>query len=161
MAIDVGVKGALITGGLGRPACSGLITAFPFQLLCIKLPPEPIPPARGTGGSIPLAPGEIHGFYKPVDPKIYVPDTKTTPTQQDGEFVDPKVFGKRHVVIKVTSRFFKGEKEFIIPEKRYNTVFKVMNIVNRTMERMTMVATSIRNVATRAKVYIKNLRRHK
>lgn len=154
------VTTAIITGGMGIgiPACSGLITAFPFQLLCIKLPP---PPLRMGGGSIPLAPGEIQGFYKPVDPNIYIPDTKTTPTQQDGEFVDPKVFGKRHVAIKVTSRFFEGEKEFLIPEKRYSVVFKVMNVVNRTMEHMSMVATNIRNIATRAKVYIKNLRRHK
>lgn len=161
-AVDVGIKGAIITGGLGRSACGGLITTFPFQVLCTSIPIPPTPVVRdGGGGSIPLRPGEVQNLYKPVDPKVYVPDTKTQQTEQEGEFVDLSVYGKRQVTMTVTSRFFEGEKEFIVPEKRYNTVFKVLSIINKTMERMSIVANNIKSIASRAKVTLKNFRRHK
>ncbi len=65
MVIDVGIKGGIITGGLGRPACKGMITMLPFQLACFILPV----PASHVGGSIPLHPGEIQNFYQPNDPQ--------------------------------------------------------------------------------------------
>lgn len=146
--IDVGIKGGLITGGLGRPACQGIITMLPFQLGCfIIVPPPPIVPPKPTneGGSIPLEPGEIHDFYQPVDSGTL-----------EGEFVDPRVYGKRLVKLKIISPFFEGEKEYLISERRAKYIIKAMNIANVTRERMNVMASNIKTVATRAKVWIKN-----
>lgn len=55
--------GGLITGGFLLDACAGLGTTYPFHVFAI----ESIRPVIiGGGGSRPLAPGEIHTFFKPV-----------------------------------------------------------------------------------------------
>ena len=126
--VDIGLKGGLLTGGLGRPACQGIITMLPFQLGCFKFVPPPPPPPPvippsppGEGGVIPLAPGEIHDFYQPVDGEGL-----------EGTLADPSVYGKRMVRILVTSRFFEGEKEFMVSEKRGKYIIKAVNIINNT-----------------------------
>ena len=144
--VDVGLKGGIITGGLGRPACQGMIINTPFQLACfVFIPPEPAKPTN-DGGSIPLEPGEIQDFYQPVD------------LPSEGDFVDPSVYGKRVVKVIVRSKFLESEKEFMITEKQMKNIFKVANIVNVTKERMNVVFKGIRNIASRAVVTIKNLR---
>lgn len=149
MPVDVGIKGGLITYGLGRPACKGIITMSPFQLACfIKV----VKPPSTPGGSIPLAPGEIHGFYKPVDPDSF----GKLPTE--GEFVDPKVYGKRKVLIKITSEYFKGEKEYLVPINRVKVIVKVINIVNKTITHLRVGITNFKQLATKAKIIIKNLK---
>lgn len=153
MTIDIGVKGAIITGGLGRPACKGIITILPFQVFGDTV-------FKVLGGSIPLAPGEIQNFYKPVDDKVHIPDSEES-TESNGEFVDSSVYGKRVVGVKITSEFFKGEKQFIIPVNRAKVIFKVANIINSTMKKMQVTVNNLKNIAARTKVYIKNLRKHK
>lgn len=146
--VDVGLKGGIITGGLGRPACQGMITMLPFQLGCFVFIPPPPPTKAVSGGAIPLAPGEIADFYQPVDTQL-----------SDGKFVDPRVYGKRVVKVIFKSKFLENEKEFLVPEKRMKNVFKVLNVINVTTQRMHVVVDDIWNIATRAIVTIKNLRK--
>lgn len=149
MAVDVGVKGGIITGGLGRPACHGMITMFPFSLYCEIVPPPP-QPIQG-GGSIPLAPGEIQNFYQPVDTSLGVPT-------KEGQFVDPRVYGKK--LVKVTLKFNEHtvQKEYLVTEKRAKHVVTIINLVNATKARMKVMANNIHRVTTRAVVMVKNLR---
>lgn len=146
--IDVGLKGGLVTFGLGRPACQGMITMMPFQLACfLPAPPPPPPPVPGvSGGTIPLEPGEIHDFYQPVA------------IDNEGNFVDPKVYGKKHVIIRVKSEFFEGEREFLVPTKRVKSIVKAVNIVNTTISRMKVSVSNLKQLAIRATVTIKNLK---
>ena len=144
--IDVGLKGGIITGGLGRPACKGMIINAPFQLACFVVE---IPKKAVSGGSIPLAPGEIQGFYKPVDPSIY-----TQPTE--GNLVDPSVFGKTVVKVRVTSKFFEGEKEYLLTDKKAKFVITAANIANVTTKQIKVMAQNIKTIANTAKTWIKN-----
>lgn len=146
MAVDVGIKGGIITGGLGRPACHGMITMFPFSLYCAVVPA----PLQG-GGSIPLAPGEIQNFYQPVDSSL-----GTKPSE--GQFVDPRVYGKK--LVKVTLKFNEHtvHKEYLVTEKRAKHVITVVNLVNATRAKMKVMASNIHRVTTRAVVIVKNLR---
>lgn len=151
MPVDVGIPGAIITGGLGRPACRGMITSLPFQLVCEVIVP-PIPPTKAvSGGSIPLAPGEIQDFYQPVDSSL-----GTQPSE--GQFADPSVYGKK--VVKVTMRFQDHvvEKEYLVTDKRAKHVIRIINLVNATKARMKVMASNIHRVTTRAVVKVKNLR---
>ena len=150
---DVGLKGGIITGGLGRPACMGIITVLPFQLACFKFIPPPPPPtpidkatAGQGGGVIPLEPGEIHDFYQPVDVDGL-----------EGTLADPSVYGKRMVKLKFTSRFFEGEKEFMLSERHGKYAIKAANIVNSTMEGMKVTAKNIRHIATDGIIKIKKV----
>ena len=60
--------GTIITNGLGGTACAMINGAFRLGpcLLTVITPVEPHSPIF-EGGSVPLAPGEIHGLYKPVE----------------------------------------------------------------------------------------------
>jgi hypothetical protein len=141
MTVDVGFTGGIITGGLGRPACRGIIMNLPFRLACLAFP-SPL------GGSIPLEPGEIHDFYTPVELQNI-----------DGRLVDPKAYGKKTVKIKVESRFFKNEKEYLVSESTAKRLVKIANMANVTRGRIKVAITEIRKVATRATVRIKNLKK--
>ena len=147
--IDVGLKGGLVTFGLGRPACQGMITMMPFQLACfLPAPPPPPPPVPGvSGGTIPLEPGEIHDFYQPVD------------LDSEGTFVDPSVYGKKHVVIRVKSEFFEGEKEFLVSTERVKGVVKAVNIINTTITKIRAAVQNLKQYAIKATITVKNLKR--
>lgn len=147
--INVGLKGSIITGGLGRPACRGMIINFPFQLACFVVPPPPPPPPSSTtGGSIPLKPGEIQGFYQPVDPGMI-----------EGTLVDPRVWNKKKVRIRVTSERFNMEKEYLVPVQGVRALVRVANIANTTKKNINIAVSSMRRVVTEAIVRVKNLRK--
>lgn len=146
MAIDVGLKGGIITGGLGRPACHGIILNLPFRLACFRVRPH----SSGLGGAIPLEPGEIHDFYQPVQdlPDGLVHDKP----------VDPRVWGKKPVKITIESKFFKNEKEFLVPMEKARFAISVINFINKTTTQMKVAVTNMKQFASKAKVTIKNLK---
>lgn len=147
-SIDIGLKGGLITGGLGRPACQGLIINAPFQLACfVFIPPDP---EGVTGGAIPLAPGEIHDLYQPVTDFGY--------DFINPETVRPEVFGKKHVRIKVTSELFKGEKEFLVNIEKARIIVKALNFINATQKNIKIGINRIKVIATKAKVMLKKFK---
>lgn len=148
--IDVGLKGGLITGGLGRPACQGMITMLPFQLGCFVFvpPPPPRPPAQGLGGSIPLEPGEIHDLYQPVDTEFL-----------NGDLAKPEAFGKKMAKLIIKSEKFNVEKEYMLTERKAKAVVKAMNIVNMTRENMKVVVSGLTRFVDGVSVKVRNLRK--
>ena len=97
--------GGIITNGLGLDACKGLVTTTQFHLFCFGVFVPPVIPPKTPfegGGSFPLAPGEIQGFYKPVQPGEL---PFLTPYDYD-----PLAKKKRHVILSVTFGEKKREK---------------------------------------------------
>ena len=78
---------------------------------------------------------------------------------RDGKLADPSVYGKKVVKIVFRSKFLEQEKEFLVPEKRMKNIFKVIEIVNVTKERIKITFKGISSVASRASVIVKNLRK--
>ncbi len=152
MAISLDVKGGIITGGLGRPACKGMITMATFSLWCEVEPPKE--PVTQGGGSIPLAPGEIANLYQPVEggaEAVGLPGG-------EGNFVNPAAYGKRvvRVAVKLNDRVF--EKEYLVTDKRAKSVITIVNLINVTKDRMMVMASNIQRITTSAVVKVKNLR---
>lgn len=144
MAVDVGIKGAIITRGLGRSACFGMITADPFGLVCLAI----VPPRSLEAGSIPLEPGEIQDFYQPVPPE-YV----------EGTLADPRVWNKKKARIKIFSDKFKIDKEYLVTEDKAKMIVKVLNIINATRSNMKVAITEVKRITTRAIVKVSNIRK--
>ena len=147
--IDVGLKGGLLTGGLGRPACMGIITMLPFQLGCFLFEPPPPPPEpRPEGGAIPLEPGEIHDFYQPVDYDFI-----------NGDFAKPETYGKKMAKLTFRSELFNVEKEYMLSERKAKAVVRVMKIANVTRKGMRVTANNIKRFVDGVSVKVKNLRK--
>lgn len=131
----------LITKGLGGPACQGLITGY-FYLGIFKAQVIITPPTSGGGGgSIPLRPGEIKDFYKPVQPnKTYFPKKDLT-----------------DVTVKITFR----NETFITTYKVRPTfatvIAKIININNITVDRIRVTAQNLEVTAKRLVATVKNL----
>lgn len=159
---------AIITKGLtcgldNIPACqNGLITTH-FSLYCIAPPEPPEPPVKpitgGGGGYYPghawnkIDPGQLSNFYKPVPNVPYY----IVPPDREHEFFKRH----KHVVIKVQFGQTIVEKEYSVSVDRANTIVKVTNIVNNTMDKIKITGSNLRQLATTAVVKIKNLKRIK
>lgn len=133
---------SIITGGLGcLPACESIITAqFGLGGLCKVV----VEVQDGGGGSYPLAPGEIANLYQPVDyPKV--------PKTSDGveHYVPSDPFAIKHTV-KITIEFKgkKTEKEFLVGAHRAHLMVKAANFINKTQERIGVVASNIKRVVS-------------
>jgi len=144
MAVDVGITGGIITGGMGRPACRSIITMSIFSLYADV--------SSVTGGGIPLAPGQIKDFFQPVD------TTNITQNPVEGDFVNPAVYGKKLVRVGIKFNEHTMEKEYLISEQRAKHVISVINLVNGAKTRLNAVTSNIRTVTTRLNVVAKNLR---
>lgn len=143
---------SIITGGLGcLPACESIITAqFGLGGLCTVT----VEIQDGGGGSYPLAPGEIANLYQPVD-------YPSVPKTSDGvEYYVPNDSLKSKHVVKVTVEFKgrKTEREFLVNEKRAHMMVKAANFVNKTHERINVVASNIRRVVNHS-VKVLNFRK--
>jgi len=145
--------GVLITNGLGSEACGPLITSSKFHLfgcdVTIIIPPAII---SSGGGNYPLAPGEIQNFYQPVDKgsKFYTPLN-----------IDPTKSLKKYVIVKLTINNKTHEKEFLLKEKPYKALLKILNLENTTTKQ---IKISINNLLVKLHditVKIKNLRKNK
>ncbi len=152
MAISLDVKGGIITGGLGRPACKGLITMGTFSLWCEVVPVKE--KGGNSGGSIPLAPGEIAGLYQPVEggsSAVGLPGG-------EGALVNPAAYGKRvvRVAVRLNDRLF--EKEYLVSDNRAKHVIKIVNLINATRTKMMVMASNIKRITTNAVVKVQNLR---
>lgn len=132
----------LVTYGLGVDPINGgfpgLITAWHFQLLCFDLRVD----LFQVGGSRPLAPGEIQNFYTPVDPRCYIP--------------------QKHVQLCVTL-IRDGEKifftrDYIVTVRQASMVVKITRIINKTHERLSVLAQNFRRAIDNS-VITTNLKR--
>lgn len=146
----------LLTKGLGvdLPACKTLITMqFNLFTLDVSVPLG----SAGYGGSPPLAPGEIHDFYKPIDPETF-PDPL-----DPSFFTNPIVTGEPRTVkeivtikMKIGDRII--EKEFAVPKKRIKIIVKVANIINSTRDKFNIVISNIKRVKNNITTRIFNFR---
>ena len=143
--------GGIITNGLGLNACTGMIITTQFHLFGFEVVVPPVQTPFEGGGSFPLAPGEIQGFYKPVQPGEL---PFLTPYDYD-----PLAKKKRHVIMSVTFGERKIEKEYLVSDKRANTVVSVINLLNNTKQKISVVAAGLKRITTSAIIRIKNLRR--
>lgn len=143
------VKTQIITGGIScLPACSGgLINSWIFNLAgCVEVIVSPM-----VGGAYPLAPGEVAKLYQPVDPSD-TPPFYVRPGEKD-IFTD-----RHHVLIRVKFNGKVTEKEFIVSPRRAQTIVRVANFVNRTQERIQVMAKNFRKITNRV-VNVTNFRK--
>jgi len=138
----------LITGGLGLPACSGLIVNTFGVTTCLTI--IPIRESGGSsGGSIPLLPGEIQNFYTPVDTQV----TKTN----TGNLAKPGIYGKKIVKITVSYKKMKTEKEFMINKEQEKMLVNILNLMNTTKSRIKITIDNLKKITNKLKIEIKNL----
>ncbi|MGI0075922.1 MAG: hypothetical protein ACREAU_00770 [Nitrosopumilaceae archaeon] len=140
----------IITGKFGvsciAAACDGLITA-PFSLYCIA---EPMVSVGHHGGSIPLPPGAIQNFYKPVEEPYLIPRDK-----------EHELFERKKIVVvelKIGEKVI--EKTYQVAEEFPSAIIDVLNMMNTTKERAKVVVDKVVSVASDAVVRIFNLRKY-
>lgn len=144
----------LLTRGLGvdLPACKTLIT-MNFHLFTLEV----IPGVAAYGGGVPLAPGEIKDFFKPIDPTTF-------PDPMDSSFFNnPVVTGEPRTVkeiitvkLKIGERTI--EKEFAVPKKRVKTIVKVANFINATKDKISITLSNIKRIKNNINTKIFNFR---
>lgn len=139
--------GAIITKGLGAPACNGLITTR-FDLLVFS---AHIATPADHGGSHPMLPGEIQNFYKevPAEQQPYL-----IPRDQNFDLTP-----KRHVVLTVKFGEKTLEKEFLVSDKRARMIVKILNFANTTKERVNVTLSGFKKVVKSTLIKVKNLRK--
>ena len=138
---------SIISFGLGGDATNMIINKFSLGFLGLDIIIEP--PYIGSGGSAPMAPGEIQNFYTPIDQKIY--DTH-----------------KKLVTIKFRLGTLESEGDFMLNPKPLNVLINVVNLINNTSNAISVSFKNIKykignvtfkNISTKiASVTIKKLR---
>lgn len=129
MSIFKHTYSGLITGGLGNPACCGLIT-MQFHVFKCKIEIITPPSGGGGGGSYPLAPGQIQNFYKPVQPdKFYVPRKPQYQTIIVRITMDGKVTTREYKTFPVVAK----------------AIAKIINITTLAYESIKVRANNLRN----------------
>lgn len=149
----------LLTGGLGvdLPACAMIITAK-FNLGPCGVAVSVGESANFAAGGPVLQPGEIHNLYQPVKNVDSIRNTYTQPEY----YVRPETPVKKNVV-KLTFRFGEKEttKEYLVRAERLKIVVKLIDIVNRTKDKASIIVKGMKKLATRAKLGIKWIRNRK
>jgi len=126
---------------------------------------ETVPPSGyvDAAGSKPYAPGEIAQLYQPIDPKTGLRiDAKNkdmeeylvVPVDKEAEYLA----GNRIITVKLNFAGKELEKVYSVSEHRAQKIIEVINVVNATRNRISVVAKGLRRVATEAVVSIRNLR---
>lgn len=137
--------GAIITNGLGLDAGDGTLITTSWHLLGLNIL---VSTEMGTsGGSYPLALGEIKNLYRPVPPEM---QPYLTPYNYDP-------FTKKSVVsVKVEFGKKTFEKNYLISKKRAKTAVSVLNFVNATKDKVSTTVKNLKAVAVRAIIRVKN-----
>lgn len=144
-------KGLFIDDGITDALAYGSVITPWFRLYIGQI----IPPnyqAGSNGGSKPLLPGQIQHLYKvlPQEQQYYV-----VPRDQEANFFSRnKVFNIELIFNDKTYM-----KQIEISDQRARTVFKVLNFVNSTKSKIEVAASGLRNVANKAVISVKNLRK--
>lgn len=128
----------LITGGLGLPACQGMIVNR-FHLFGCGIS---VSVHTESGGGPYPRPGawnvipDIQNFYKPVDPRNYL--------QQ-------QPWGRKthHVIVTITIDDQTTTKEYLVGEKFAHSIVKVADVINATMQRIRVLVSNIKKTAYR------------
>lgn len=116
----------LITGGLGMPACCGLITMGFGVFKCKIEIVTPIPPPNIGGGG----PYVANGFYIPMTKQL----THTT----------------KFVMVTVTYKEHTWKKAYVVDRIRAKIAVKVVDFINATRKRIDVGVSAIK----RARHYV-------
>lgn len=145
----------IITKGLGcgLPLDSGNITTH-FGLFCVQVIVPPQPPINvGSGGMIPLAPGQIANLYQPIGnqfaPVHDQPLNIHVPRGQEDNY-----FRKNYIV---TITIEDQERIYKVSPRTGNMVVNVLNFVNSAKDKVKVTINKI-NVK-RLSVEITNLKK--
>lgn len=123
-------------------------------------------PSRYTAaaGSKVYAPGEIAHLFQPIDPKtgLRIDANKkdgmeeylVVPIDKEAEFLS----GSRIITVKLSFAGKNMEKVYSVNEHRARTIIEVINVINATKSRISVVASGLKRVTTEAVVKIRNLR---
>lgn len=144
---------SIITKGLGcLPACGASLINSHFGLagLC-----EVTVTVAPTGGSPPLAPGEIGQMYQPVEPPPGFEDHPAFYTPQDGR--DPFSI-KQQVHIRIAFRDKVTERDYVVSPRRAAMIVSAANFINKTQERVDVAITNIKKAVNHS-VKIMNFRK--
>lgn len=132
MALINNAYGAIITKGLGFPACCYLLTA-PFGLAC-GCEITPVPPNVGTGGSTPVY---LTPLVVPLGQRI---DTNT-----------------RLVILTIKHREnLKWKKEYIISKRKAAILVEVLNFVNAVKDKTAITVSNLKQAALRVIAKVRN-----
>jgi hypothetical protein len=139
-AVSIGKYGGCL------PACSGSIITGTFNLAGAK---AFVAVTTGyVAGSYPLAPGEIHNLYRPVE-------------QQPGwwirrDDIDPFAKPKRLVHVRVMLNDDEYESWLLMSDKKANAAIKVVNFLNTSQQRVRATIKGFKHLKTTATVQVKN-----
>lgn len=139
----------IITKGLGRPACAGMIINYFSLMIDISVtPPEPPPTGGGGGGPYPgpawnvVSPGTFQNFYKPYSPEY----------QQ--YYLMPQV-RKRVVTVRVNFQGREIERIYEVSDKQADATIAIVNGITTLQQRIKVTISNIKRMAPT----ITNLRR--
>ena len=147
--------GGILTKGLGAPACCGLILAQFNLAKCCQYTVVVQDGGGGNGGSLPLAPGQIHNFYTPIgkpsplkpleymvpyNPPAPVDKIVITLTMKDQEPISKEYYSPRY-----RSKVLLNISQIAISSVGIISV-SVMNIRNRLKNRIRLVIDKFRTL---------------
>lgn len=140
------VTKGILTFGLGGNASNMIVgNIFNLGFFEVDVIVTPPPVGGGGGGSIPMRPGEIQNFYKPVQNEWQVPYLYPN---------DPRVA----VTIRVTFMGKIIEKNYKVQPKRGDIIITILNMINTIRSRISVTVKNIRRIPSRIITYVKNLR---
>lgn len=124
---------------------------------------EAVPPTGyvAAAGSRVYAPGEFAASLKFIDPKTGLATDKSSmeeylvvPMDKEAEYLG----GSKIITVKLNFAGKNMEKVYSVSENRAKTIIEVINVVNATKKRISVVASGLKHVTTEAVVKIRNLR---
>ena len=135
MALFTNTYSGLITKGLGMPsACCGLLT---MGFGVFKCTITVTPPLVGGGGGGPYPPSMIHNPARGTPTKGFI--NYHTPR-------DPRTVSNRfiHITLKMGDKTF--EKIFSTDDNNAEKVVKVVSVINKAKDRISIVINSIKSM---------------
>lgn len=139
----------IITGGLGAPACRGLLTAD-FSLAGCTFEVH-----VGGGGPYPgpainkLSPGEIHNFFKPINPEST--DWLVKKDFPAGDY--------KQVTIKMTLRNKEYHYDTLVSKETAKDVITISKIATKIRDDIKIAVNTIEHQINKATISVKNFLR--
>ena len=134
--------GGILTKGLGAPACCGLVLTQFNLAKCCQYTIEVTPIENGGGGgSRPLAPGEIHNFYSPINqpnrltPLVYLQPLNNVPSPVDKITITLSIKNQDPI-----------KKEYYVPRYKSKVILNVSRVLTSSFG---LISVSIHNIKNR------------
>ena len=128
------VAPGIITFGLGDNQTAMIIGQFHLGFYVTVTVPPPGDGGGTSGGSVPLRPGQVQNFYRPLYGDQPIP-----------------------VSLKISFRDSEIEKIYLMSPRNTDMLVKVVNLLNVTGQRISVAVSNIRNVARRMFARVTNI----